>query len=113
MKVIHIDALNRKVEGIEIDGSLESMQKLVDGLIKPICIGKNGLFVNEEGSMLYRYGFMYMLNGQRIQLYGSGFICSVNLRTGEGSDYDNQDSIESIKKYTVFWQHAESDILKS
>ena len=69
--IINVDGT---VEAKQIDGSLESMQSIVEGLIQPVDLqGNMTLWVNEEG--MYREDYNSLASGiAGIDLNGPAFI---------------------------------------
>jgi hypothetical protein len=69
--VINVDGT---VEAKEIDGSLKSMQEIVEGLIQPVDLAEDmTLWVNEEG--LYRDDYNLLASGiANIHLNGPAFL---------------------------------------
>ena len=96
MKVLFIQPL-KAPKTVEIDGSLESMQKLVGGYIEtiyPFEDGEISLVCNEEGKLegLPLNRALYDSEGEIYDIVaGSFFICSAP------SDSENFESIEDEK----------------
>jgi hypothetical protein len=69
--IINVDGT---VEAKQIDGSLESMQSIVEGLIEPVNLQEDlTLWVNEEG--MYREDYNFLASGiAGIPLNGPAFI---------------------------------------
>lgn len=104
MKIIKVE-VNKKPEVVEIDGSLESMQKIVGGYIETVTTkDKNGnticIVLNEEGKLLeLPQNRMIVRNGITIDyIVGNFFICGI----GE-DDLESltETQIEDIKKMFI------------
>jgi len=102
MKAIKIDAENRKVEEIEING-LSDMQKAVGGFIQVGHWFDNSndvIFVDEEGLLKDPENF-FTIRGKDSQiLAGNGLVLGTNILTG--AEMDAVTSIDYIKK-NICW----------
>ena len=79
MRAIVINAKDRTITEIEIDGSLESLQRIVGGLIEPVTQGLDGThhcYVNEEGLLDHPRHF-FMFRGGHQPLAGNGVILAL------------------------------------
>jgi hypothetical protein len=69
MRAIIINPEDRTISETDIDGSLETLQHIVGGLIEPVCQGLDEhhyCYVNEEGLLDdTRYFFMFKGDVQR------------------------------------------------
>jgi uncharacterized protein DUF3846 len=76
MRAIIINAKDRTVTETEIDGSLQSLQQIVGGLIEPVYDGLDDAhhcYVNEEG-LLNGLQHFFMLRDGHQPLAGNGVI---------------------------------------
>ena len=79
MRAIVINSKDRTITETEIDGSLESLQRIVGGLIEPVTQGLDGTrhhYVNEEGLLGHPRHF-FMFRGGHQPLAGNGVILSL------------------------------------
>jgi hypothetical protein len=85
MRAIVINAEDRTITETEIDGSLETLQRIVGGMIEPVTQGLGGThhcYVNEEGLLDHpRHFFMFRCGHQ--PLAGNGVILAL---TEEGEE---------------------------
>jgi hypothetical protein len=85
MRAIVINAEDRTITETEIDGSLETLQRIVGGMIEPVTQGLDGAhhcYVNEEGLLDHPRHF-FMFRGGHQPLAGNGVILAL---TGEGEE---------------------------
>jgi hypothetical protein len=78
MRAIIINAKDRTITAIEIDGSLKSLQRIVGGLIEPVYDGLDDAhhcYVNEEGLFDHPKHFFFFKDGHQ-PLAGNGVILS-------------------------------------
>jgi hypothetical protein len=78
MRAIIIDAKHRTITVTDIDGSLESLQQIVGGLIEPVTQGldeSHHCYVNEEGLHVQPQHF-FLFDGGHQPLAGNGVILS-------------------------------------
>ena len=79
MRAIVINAKDRTVTETETDGSLDSLQRIVGGLIEPVSQGLDGkhhCYVNEEGLLNGPRHFFLFEDGHQ-PLAGNGVILSL------------------------------------
>jgi Domain of unknown function (DUF3846) len=79
MRAIIINAKDHTVTESEIDGSLESLQQIVGGLVEAVTQGLDDYhhcYVNEEG-LLNRPQHFFMLRDGHQPLAGNGVILSL------------------------------------
>jgi hypothetical protein len=86
------------VEAKQIDGSLQSMQSIVEGLIQPVDLQEDmTLWVNEEG--MYRDDYNFLASGiAGIPLNGPAFITGGINEEGETMGL-NPAYVSKIKSY--------------
>ena len=78
MRAIVINAQDRTITETEIDGSLESLQEIVGGLIEPVDLdGKHHCYVNEEGLLDQPQHFFMFRDGYQ-PLAGNGVILALD-----------------------------------
>lgn len=80
MRAIVINAKDRTVNETEIDGSLESLQQIVGGMIEPVTPGLDGnhhCYVNEEGLLEQPQHFFMFKDGHQ-PLAGNGVILALS-----------------------------------
>lgn len=85
MRAIVINSEDRTITETDLDGSLESLQRIVSGLIEPVTQGLDGIhhcYVNEEGLLDHPQHF-FMFKGGHQPLAGNGVILAL---TGEGEE---------------------------
>ena len=78
MRALIINAKDRTVTETDIDGSLDSLQKIVGGLIEPVTQGLDDdhhCYVNEDGLFENPQHF-FMFEGGHQPLAGNGVILS-------------------------------------
>jgi len=78
MRAIIINAKDRTITAIEIDGSLKSLQRIVGGLIEPVYDGLDDAhhcYVNDEGLFGHPQHFFFFKDGHQ-PLAGNGVILS-------------------------------------
>jgi len=94
MRAILIDAKNMEIREVEIDGSLESLQKAVGGLIETAMYLENGdvMFVNEDGLALFDYFFE--ITGGHQPFAGNGIVVGDDGNGGERSCNSTVEGIE-------------------
>jgi hypothetical protein len=76
MRAIIVNPKDRKITETEIDGSLQSLQQIVGGMIEPVTQGLDGnhhCYVNEEGLFDQPQHFFMFRNGHQ-PLAGNGVI---------------------------------------
>jgi hypothetical protein len=102
MRAIVINAEQRAVSEVEIDGSLKSLQQVVGGLIDAVYPGLEGTdhhcYVNDEGLLNNPQHFFMLRNGHQ-PLAGNGVILST---TGEGEEAPSTLSVEWVKERVTF-----------
>lgn len=94
MKIMYYDVENGS-SVMEIDGELETMQKLVGGYIEVVNLSDYVVLIyNEEGRMLGLPINKYIQNFVWFTIVGNCFICRVN-----GGEFDSltDDDIKDIK----------------
>lgn len=99
-KVIVIDPFKETIEWRTIDGSLESLQKLVGGYIELYPWGVQGhdLYVNEEGLINgTKRGFV--MTRPQVTAWGVGVIAARK----RGDAATAQLKLANIKAVTEFW----------
>ena len=84
IRVIQINSARRAVKELEIDHTLENIQKLVGGNIERAysISPTEDLFVNEEG-MLGPMTFWFTFEGAHQPFVGNGVIIGCNRETGD------------------------------
>ena len=85
MRTIIINAKDRTITETEIDGSLQSLQRIVGGLIETVYDGLDDYhhcYVNEEGLLNNPQHFFMFRDGHQ-PLAGNGVILS---STGDGNE---------------------------
>jgi hypothetical protein len=85
MRAIVINSEDRTITETEIDGSLESLQRVVGGMIESVTQGLDGThhcYVNEEG-LLDDPRHFFMFRGGHQPLAGNGVILAL---TGDGEE---------------------------
>lgn len=89
----------------EIDGTLESMQNVVKGLIQPVFMADEGVIVvNEEGKMKGLIpNRMIVVDGYRDLLCGTFFVC---LAPEDSEEFEGL-SDEQIQKYSDVFNRIE------
>lgn len=83
MRAIKIEPSTKEITECEIDGTVESVQKMVQGDMEPAGEFPNGdvLYVNEEG--LYEFSDHFMVPGARNTLAGPGLIVGPENQSGK------------------------------
>jgi Domain of unknown function (DUF3846) len=79
MRAIVINAEDRTIVETEIDGSLDTLQQIVGGMIEPVTQGldeHHHCYVNEEG-LLNNPQHFFMFSGGHQPLAGNGVILSL------------------------------------
>ena len=85
MRAIVINSEDRTITETEIDGSLESLPRIVGGMIEPVTQGLDGThhcYVNEEGLLGHPQHF-FLFRGRHHPLAGNGVILA---QTEEGEE---------------------------
>jgi hypothetical protein len=85
MRAIVINPEDRTIRETDVDGSLETLQHIVGGLIEPVHQGLNEhhhCYVNEEG-LLDDPRYFFMFRGGHQPLAGNGVILAL---TEEGEE---------------------------
>ena len=85
MRAIVINSEDRTITETDLDGSLESLQQIVGGMIEPVTQGLDSshhCYVNEEGLLDHPRHF-FMFQGGHQPLAGNGVILSL---TGDGDE---------------------------
>ncbi len=98
MKAILIDAVNKRIEEVEHNGTLQGVYELVScDLVDRFYVGRECVYIDDEG--LYNspnVGFYY--NGYLYR--GNGLVVGTNL--DDGSDSEVEMSLEDAKKLFSF-----------
>jgi hypothetical protein len=101
MRAIVINAQNRTITETEIDGSLESLQQIVGGLIEPVGQGLDDYhhcYVNEEGLLEHPRHFFFFKEGHQ-PLAGNGVILS---STDDGDEAACTLPLDWVKERVTF-----------
>jgi hypothetical protein len=101
MRAIVINAEDRTITETEIDGSLESLQRIVGGMIESVTQGLDGThhcYVNEEG-LLDDPRHFFMFRGGHQPLAGNGVILSL---TEDGEEASCTLSLEWVAERVSF-----------
>ena len=101
MRAIIINAQDRTVTETEIDGSLESLQQIVGGLIEPVSQGlddEHHCYVNEEGLYDNPRHFFLFKNGHQ-PLAGNGVILA---STDDGDEAPCTLPLDWVKQRVTF-----------
>ena len=98
MKAVLIDAVNKKIEEVEHDGTLESIYKFTKcSLVDRFYVNKECVYIDDEGLFNSpNIGFYY--NGYLYR--GNGLMVGTNL--DDGSDSEVEMSLEDAKKLFSF-----------
>ena len=105
MRAIVINAKDRTITETEIDGSLKSLQQIVDGLIEPVYDGlddKHHCYVNEEGLLDGPQHFFMFKDGHQ-PLAGNGVIL---FSTQDGDEAACTLPLEWVKERVTFMDLA-------
>jgi Domain of unknown function (DUF3846) len=101
MRAIIINATDRTITEIEIDGSLKTLQQIVGGLIQPVYDGLDDThhcYVNEEGLLDNPLHFFMFKDGHQ-PLAGNGVILS---STGDGGEASCSLPLDWVKERVTF-----------
>jgi hypothetical protein len=101
MRAIIINAQDRTITETDIDGSLESLQRIVDGLIAPVHDGlddNHHCYVNDEG-LLHNPEHFFMFKGSHQPLAGNGVILA---STDDGDEAACILSLDWVKERVTF-----------
>jgi hypothetical protein len=94
MRAIFINAKDKVVQELQTDGSLEALQKFVDGYIEQVpyakLLGRDALFVNEEGLLRNDLTYGFYFDGQPLR--GNGVVI------GHTEDGDTRSAATSAKE---------------
>jgi hypothetical protein len=101
MRAIIINAKDRTIIETEIDGSLETLQQIVGGLIEPVTQGlddRHHCYVNEEG-LLNSPQYFFMFKGGHQPLAGDGVILA---ETEDGGEATCTLPLDRVKERVTF-----------
>jgi Domain of unknown function (DUF3846) len=99
MRAIIINAQDRTITETKIDGSLESLQEIVGGLIEPVDLdGKHHCYVNEEGLLDQPRHFFMFRDGHQ-PLAGNGVILAL---TDDGNEAPCTLPLDWVKQRVTF-----------
>ena len=101
MRAIIINARDRTITETEIDGSLETLQQIVGGMIEPVSQGldrNHHCYVNEEGLLEHPQHF-FMFEGGHQPLAGNGVILA---ETDDGEEAPCTLSLAWVKERVKF-----------
>jgi hypothetical protein len=99
MRAIIIKAQDRTITETEIDGSLESLHRIVGGLIEPVDLdGKHHCYVNEEGLLNQPRHFFMFRNGHQ-PLADNGVILAL---ADDGNEAPCTLALDWVKERVTF-----------
>ena len=101
MRAIIVNSKDRTITETDIDGSLNTLQKIVGGLIEPVSHGlddNHHCYVNEEGLLNDPQSF-FMFTGGHQPLAGNGVILS---STDDGAEAPCILSLDCVKERVTF-----------